>query len=80
MSVQVSVAQAKAEFASLLARAERGEEVIVTRNGRPVARLVPLPEATPIAYGDLAGVFLADDLSLPDAVIEDFEHGAGSAS
>lgn len=37
----VNVYTAKAKLSSLLDRAETGEEVVITRNGRPVARLVP---------------------------------------
>ena len=71
MSIAVSIAQAKAEFAALVARSEAGEEIIVTRNGRPVARLCGLgPRA--VTYGDLAGLRVDDDLSLPDDVINDF--------
>ena len=73
MSSQVSVAQAKARFAALVARAEAGERIVVTRNGRPVACLGPLPPARPIEYGDLRGLFLAEDLSLPEELIADFE-------
>lgn len=72
MSTHVSIAQAKAEFAALVSRAESGEDIIVTRNGRPVARLSHLPDR-PVAYGDLIGLRLADDLTLPDDVIADFE-------
>lgn len=38
--MRVAVAEAKAQFAELLRRAEAGEEVEITRYGRPVARLV----------------------------------------
>jgi prevent-host-death family protein len=69
----VSVAQAKARFASLVTRAEAGEEIVVTRNGKPVACLGPLLRHSPIRYGDLRGTALADDLSLPEDVISDFE-------
>jgi len=68
---QISIAQAKAEFAALVARAEAGEEIIVTRNGKPVARLTALGE-TPIVYGDLAGLKVDDDLSLPESVVDAF--------
>ena len=72
MSAQVSVARAKAEFASLVSRAEKGEQIVVTRNGRPVACLGPLPDKKPIVYGDLAHLGpLPDDLSLPQDVIDD---------
>ena len=73
MSVSVSIAQAKAGFAALVSRAEAGEEIVVTRNGQPVARLMPLPERKPIAYGCLRGMRVDDDLSLPEEVIDDFE-------
>lgn len=33
---------AKTHFSSLLASVERGEEITITRRGRPVARLVPV--------------------------------------
>lgn len=72
MDVRVSIAQAKAEFAALVSRAEAGEDVIVTRNGRPVARLTHL-DHQPVVYGDLVGVRFSDDLSLPDEVVAGFE-------
>ncbi len=36
----VSVAEAKARFSELIAAAEAGDEVVITRRGRPVAALV----------------------------------------
>jgi prevent-host-death family protein len=74
MSASISVADAKAGFAALVARAEAGEDIIVTRNGRPVARLIPL-HSRPVAYGDLAGLKMSDDLSLPEDIIGDFVPG-----
>lgn len=38
----VTAAEAKSGLADLLRRAEAGEEIIVTRNGEPVARIGPL--------------------------------------
>lgn len=37
----VNVHQAKTQLSRLLAQAEAGEEVVITRRGEPVARLVP---------------------------------------
>lgn len=37
--VRVSLAQAKAHLSDLVDKAETGEEVVITRHGRPVARL-----------------------------------------
>ncbi|GIL02152.1 MAG: hypothetical protein BroJett030_20510 [Alphaproteobacteria bacterium] len=36
----VGVFEAKNKLSALIDRAERGEEIIITRNGKPVARLV----------------------------------------
>ncbi len=38
---QVNVHQAKTELSRLLLDVERGHEVVIARNGAPVARLVP---------------------------------------
>jgi prevent-host-death family protein len=38
---QVQASAAKARFAELLDEVERGETVVITRHGRPVAHLVP---------------------------------------
>ena len=40
-ATEFSVADAKARFSELLARAEAGEEITIKRHGKPVARLVP---------------------------------------
>jgi prevent-host-death family protein len=74
MSGEVSIAKAKAEFAALISRAEAGEQIIVTRNGRPVACLGPLPQKKPIVFGDLAHLGpVPDDLALPQDILDDFE-------
>jgi prevent-host-death family protein len=39
-----SVAEAKNRLSDLIERAARGEEVIITRHGKPVAELRSLPE------------------------------------
>lgn len=41
---QYNVAEAKAHLSDLLARVERGEEVMIVRAGRSVARLVAVEE------------------------------------
>ena len=37
---QIQASQAKAQFAELLDQVERGETVVITRHGKPIARLV----------------------------------------
>ena len=41
----VNLATAKAQLSELINKVESGEEVVITRHGRPVARVVP---ATPV--------------------------------
>ena len=38
----VNIADAKARLPELVERAANGEEIVIARNGRPQARLVPL--------------------------------------
>lgn len=38
----IAIAEAKAHLSELLTRIEAGEEVILTRRGKPVARLTPM--------------------------------------
>jgi len=73
LGTTVLVARAKSRLAALVARAQAGEAIVVTRNGRSVACLGPLPGRQPIKYGELAGLFLAEDLTIPDEIIRDFE-------
>ncbi|WP_274626317.1 type II toxin-antitoxin system Phd/YefM family antitoxin [Arvimicrobium flavum] len=40
--MEISVSEAKAQLTDLVRQAEAGEEVILTRDGRPVVRLVPI--------------------------------------
>jgi prevent-host-death family protein len=40
----VKIAEMKAHLSEWIARAEAGEEVVITRGNRPVARLAPLGE------------------------------------
>jgi prevent-host-death family protein len=40
---QVNIHEAKTHFSKLLARVSEGEEIVIARNGKPVARLVPIP-------------------------------------
>jgi prevent-host-death family protein len=51
----VNIADAKARLPELVERAARGEEIVIARNGRPRARLVPLPAAKPRKPGRGAG-------------------------
>lgn len=38
---KLSVFEAKARFSEVVSRAERGEQTVITKRGKPVARVVP---------------------------------------
>ena len=59
--VQVTVAQAKAQFSSLLDAVEGGETVVITRRGKAIAELVPCR-----SVGDLLPQLAALRASLPE--------------
>jgi prevent-host-death family protein len=79
--MNVSVYDAKTNLSRLLDRAAAGEEVVITRNGRPVAKLVPAtPARRPRKLGTLKGsIRIGKDFDgpLPDAVLDAFDGGTG---
>lgn len=50
---QVNIHEAKTQLSKLIERAARGEEVIIARSGKPVARLTAIPT---VAQGRCFGV------------------------
>lgn len=42
---QVQIAEAKAHLSALMERVEAGEEIIIARRGKRIARLIPEPSA-----------------------------------
>jgi prevent-host-death family protein len=65
--MQVNMHDAKTKLSELVAAAERGEEVVIARNGTPAARLVPIrAEYKPVRLGVLAGeIELGPDFDEP---------------
>jgi len=78
--MKVSVYDAKTNLSRLLDRAAGGEEVVITRNGRPVAKLVAATAARkPRTLGVLKGrirIRKTFDAPLPDDVLNAFEGDA----
>jgi prevent-host-death family protein len=72
----VNVHAAKTHFSRLLERVELGEEVVIARAGKPVARLVPVePAAEPRRPGSARGLGrIADefDAPMPDEFLDSF--------
>ena len=52
----IGLFEAKTHLSELVARAERGEEVVITRHNKPVAKLVPVSAAEPDAAARRAAV------------------------
>lgn len=73
--VEVGVHEAKTHLSALLRRVAGGEEITITLNGQPVARLVSIAPARR-QLGSDAGLFVVPDdfdAPLPDALLADFE-------
>ena len=47
----VPVHEAEARLSELLAAVELGEEITITRHGRPVARIVAVADTSAVAHG-----------------------------
>jgi prevent-host-death family protein len=79
----VNVYDAKTNLSRILESVEKGEEIVIARAGRPVARLVPIASAPRRVPGRWAGRWaLADDWDSPvvnDELASAFELGAGDA-
>ena len=76
--MNVTVHEAKTHLSRLLARVEAGEDVIISREGTPVARLVPVAAGTSRSLvGALrGGVDLTGfDDELADDLLDAFEGG-----
>ena len=78
----INVYEAKTNLSKLLDRVADGEELVLGRSGRPIARLVPYAKPQlPRQPGRLSGkVWIAPDFDeTPEGVIADFE-GADAGS
>lgn len=74
--IEVGVHEAKTTLSRLLRRVAGGEEVLITRGGRPIARLVPAqPPRRRTLGGDVGRLAIPDDFNapLPADVLADFE-------
>lgn len=76
----VNTHEAKSRLSELIREAEAGTDVIVARNGQPVAKIIPWPPARPVRSGGAwrgRVEYAGDDVvaSDPDVVAE-FERSA----
>jgi len=77
MTTPVNVHEAKTHFSKLLTRVQTGEEIIIAKAGRPIAKLIPIPlERKPRQPGTAKGkLWIAPDFDapLPEDVLKSFE-------
>lgn len=74
--IEVSVHEAKTHLSQLLRRIALGEEVMIRKSGRPVARIVAIDTENSRHLGLDAGmVEIAEDFdeALPEEILQTFE-------
>lgn len=77
MPILVNIHEAKTHLSKLLSRVKEGQEVIIAKGGKPVARLVPFVENLPkrlpgTAKGQIVISPTFND-PLPEDILEEFE-------
>lgn len=82
MPKQINIYEAKTQLSDLVERAHNGEEIIIAKAGRPLARLVPLREEAvkrrPGGWKGKIWISPAFDDPLPDDILDAFEGKHGS--
>lgn len=78
MAKIVNVHEAKTHLSRLLARVARGEEIVIAKAGKPLARLIPVARAGTVGdafdlYKGRVSIAPDFDAPLPDDVLADFE-------
>lgn len=77
MSAQVNIYEAKTHLSKLLVRVREGEEIVIAKAGKPIARLVPVVErpARRLPGSAKGKVSIAPDFDapLPESILEVFE-------
>ena len=75
--MHINIYAAKTHLSRLIDRVNAGVEIVITRHGRPVTRLVPASEAQPRKPGLLEGkaCWIDDNFDdpLPDDLLDLFE-------
>ena len=69
---QLDITQAKADISEILDLAIKGEEIVITQDNKPVAKISPIaPVLRPLKRGSAKGkVWMSDDFDEP---LEDFK-------
>ncbi len=74
--MQINIHEAKTHFSKLITQASLGEEIIIARAGKPVARLVALekPKKNREPGSAKGQISMSDDFNapLPDEILDSF--------
>jgi prevent-host-death family protein len=76
--VQVNLYEAKTQLSSLVERVAKGEEIVIAKAGKPMARLIAMtqePKLPRKSGQNLLGItYIAEDFDapLPEDVLQDF--------
>ena len=73
--MQVNIHEAKTNLSRLLAQVARGDEVVIAKAGKPIAKLVPFHEERPKRVpGGWEGLVIPDDFDddLPEEIAAAF--------
>ncbi len=72
MTEQVNIHEAKTHLSRLLERVEAGGEIVIARNGRPIARLVGLgaPDRRNVRGSLRGAIRISPEFDAPDADVE----------
>ncbi|MBW1951366.1 MAG: type II toxin-antitoxin system Phd/YefM family antitoxin [Deltaproteobacteria bacterium] len=77
MTLQINIYEAKTRFSKLINKAIAGEEIIIAKSGKPVAKLVPFqkPLMDRMPGSAKGKIVMADnfDEPLPDEILEAFQ-------
>ncbi|MHB1043968.1 MAG: type II toxin-antitoxin system Phd/YefM family antitoxin [Eubacteriales bacterium] len=77
MPQQVNIHEAKTNFSKLIQRVKEGEEIIISKAGTPVARMVPMVNkpVRRVPGSAIGKITVAPDFDapLPEVVLEVFE-------
>jgi prevent-host-death family protein len=76
--MEVNIYAAKTQLSRLIDQVNAGEEVVITRHGRAVARLVPAEGKPKRKLGTLKGkIWMSEDFDapLPDDMLKLYEGG-----
>ncbi|MGA2005241.1 MAG: type II toxin-antitoxin system Phd/YefM family antitoxin [Terriglobales bacterium] len=69
--MEVNIHEAKTHLSKLLERVALGEEVVIAKAGKPVARLIAVHQPKTRIFGSAKGEFVVpDDFNEPDLEIE----------